>query len=65
MSKKKKHAMPPYYRRNIARNAQRAFFRRKAAEECREKQQDKPEPVERDGGKEYTAGGGNKCGTPM
>ena len=52
MSKKKNRAMPPYYLRNVARNAQKAFFRRKASEANREKRQDKPEPVEQSGGKD-------------
>ena len=45
MGKKKSRAMPPYYWRNIARNAQKAYFRRRASEADREKRQDKPGPV--------------------
>ena len=52
MSRKKKRDVPPYYLRNVARNAQRAFFRRKASEADQEKRREKPEQAAQSGGKE-------------
>lgn len=40
---KRKHPMPSYYSKNIAQNAQKRFFRRKAQEAEQEKRKSGPE----------------------
>ena len=50
----KKKQMPRYYGKNIAQNAQRAFFRRKARQANKEKGQERP--VAENGVKEAQSG---------